>query len=52
MNANNIKSDVSKAHKFNICIPLDLEYGVNVSYGKFGDLLGVVKAITGKTPEK
>ncbi len=48
MNANNIKSDVSKAHKFNICIPLDLEDGVNVSYGKFGCLLNDVKAIHGK----
>lgn len=31
-------------------IPLDLDDGVKVNYGKFGDLLAEVKAITGKKP--
>lgn len=29
-------------------IPLDLDGGVKVNYGKFGDLLAEVKAVTGK----
>ena len=29
-------------------IPLDLDDGVKVNYGKFGDLLSDVKAIHGK----
>jgi len=33
-------------------ISLDLDDGVKVNYGKFGDLLVEVKAITGKAPEK
>ena len=32
-------------------ISLDLDDGVKVNYGKFGDLLADVKAITGKNPE-
>jgi len=32
-------------------IALDLDDGVKVNYGKFGDLLAEVKAVTGKTPE-
>lgn len=32
-------------------ISLDLDDGVKVNYGKFGDLLADVKAITGKAPE-
>jgi len=32
-------------------IKLDLDDGVKVNYGKFGDLLAEVKAITGKKPE-
>jgi hypothetical protein len=32
-------------------INLDLDDGVKVNYGKFGDLLAEVKAITGKKPE-
>ena len=32
-------------------ISLDLDDGVKVNYGKFGDLLRDVKAITGKNPE-
>jgi len=32
-------------------ITLDLDDGVKVNYGKFGDLLAEVKAVTGKKPE-
>ena len=32
-------------------IELDLDDGVKVNYGKFGDLLAEVKAVTGKKPE-
>jgi type II restriction/modification system DNA methylase subunit YeeA len=32
-------------------IPLDLDDGVKVNYGKFGSLLAEVKAVTGKKPE-
>ena len=32
-------------------ISLDLDDGVKVNYGKFGDLLAEVKAITGEAPE-
>ena len=32
-------------------IGLDLDDGVKVNYGKFGDLLAEVKAVHGKTPE-
>jgi len=32
-------------------IILDLDDGVKVNYGKFGDLLAEVKAITGKNPQ-
>lgn len=32
-------------------ITLDLDDGVKVNYGKFGDLLAEVKAITGRSPE-
>ncbi|MFT6905277.1 MAG: type II restriction/modification system DNA methylase subunit YeeA [Oleiphilaceae bacterium] len=32
-------------------IKLDLDDGVKVNYGKFGDLLAEVKAITGRAPE-
>ena len=31
-------------------ISLDLDDGLKVNYGKFGDLLAEVKAITGKNP--
>ena len=31
-------------------IHLDLDDGVKVNYGKFGDLLAEVKAVTGKKP--
>ncbi|MEQ3623372.1 MAG: BREX-1 system adenine-specific DNA-methyltransferase PglX [Marinobacter sp.] len=33
-------------------ITLDLDDGVKVNYGKFGDLLAEVKAITGRSPSK
>ena len=32
-------------------ISLDLDDGVKVNYGKFGDLLAEVKAVTGAAPE-
>jgi len=32
-------------------IGLDLDDGVNVNYGKFGDLLVEVKAVTGEKPK-
>ena len=32
-------------------ISLDLDDGVKVNYGKFGDLLAEVKAVTGESPE-
>jgi cell division septal protein FtsQ len=33
-------------------ITLDLDDGVKVNYGKFGDLLAEVKAVTGRAPSK
>jgi type II restriction/modification system DNA methylase subunit YeeA len=39
-------------HYADMQISLDLDDGVKVNYGKFGDLLSDVKAIHGKTPEK
>jgi len=33
-------------------ISLDLDDGVKVNYGRFGDLLAEVKAVTGKAPKK
>ena len=33
-------------------IKLDLDDGVKVNYGKFGDLLAEVKAVTGSKPEE
>ena len=38
-------------HYADMRISLDLDDGVKVNYGKFGDLLADVKAITGKKPE-
>ncbi|MDX7846638.1 BREX-1 system adenine-specific DNA-methyltransferase PglX [Aeromonas caviae] len=38
-------------HYADMRISLDLDDGVKVNYGKFGDLLADVKAITGSTPE-
>ncbi|HHX8373808.1 TPA: BREX-1 system adenine-specific DNA-methyltransferase PglX [Vibrio alginolyticus] len=38
-------------HYADMRISLDLDDGVKVNYGKFGDLLADVKAVTGKKPE-
>ncbi|MFO3997561.1 hypothetical protein AAHD78_24730, partial [Enterobacter hormaechei] len=38
-------------HYADMRISLDLDDGVKVNYGKFGDLLADVKAITGSAPE-
>ncbi|MBT3718099.1 MAG: SAM-dependent methyltransferase, partial [Gammaproteobacteria bacterium] len=38
-------------HYADMQIELDLDDGVKVNYGKFGDLLAEVKAVTGKKPE-
>ncbi|HGM9927497.1 TPA: BREX-1 system adenine-specific DNA-methyltransferase PglX [Providencia stuartii] len=38
-------------HYADMRISLDLDDGVKVNYGKFGDLLAEVKAITGSAPE-
>ena len=38
-------------HLADMRIALDLDDGVKVNYGKFGDLLAEVKAVHGKTPE-
>lgn len=38
-------------HFADMRIPLDLDDGVKVNYGKFGDLLAEVKTIHGKKPE-
>ena len=38
-------------HFADMRIPLDLDDGVKVNYGKFGDLLAEVKAIHGQKPE-
>ena len=38
-------------HYADMRIPLDLDDGVKVNYGKFGDLLADVKAIHGQKPE-
>ncbi|RBM51936.1 BREX-1 system adenine-specific DNA-methyltransferase PglX [Vibrio tarriae] len=38
-------------HYADMRISLDLDEGVKVNYGKFGDLLADVKAITGSAPE-
>ena len=40
--------NLSPQHSANIRIKLDLDDGVKVDYGKFGDLLAEVKAVTGK----
>ena len=43
--------DEKLKHFADMRIPLDLDDGVKVNYGKFGDLLAEVKAIHGKKPE-
>ncbi len=44
--------DEKLRHHADQCIKLDLDDGVKVNYGKFGDLLAEVKAVTGKKPEE
>ncbi|MDT0636383.1 BREX-1 system adenine-specific DNA-methyltransferase PglX [Spectribacter hydrogenoxidans] len=43
--------DESLRHYADQRITLDLDDGVKVNYGKFGDLLAEVKAVTGKNPK-
>lgn len=38
-------------HYADMRISIDLDDGVKVNYGKFGDLLADVKTITGNAPE-
>jgi len=46
------KFDEKLKHYADQRIELDLDDGVKVNYGKFGDLLAEVKAITGNKPEE
>lgn len=39
-------------HYADMRITIDLDDGVKVNYGKFGDLLADVKAITGSAPQE
>ena len=41
--------DEKLRHYADMRISLDLDDGVKVNYGKFGDLLAEVKAVTGKS---
>ncbi|MEA1990900.1 MAG: hypothetical protein U9N58_01695 [Thermodesulfobacteriota bacterium] len=43
--------DEKLRHHANQRISLDLDDGVKVNYGKFGDLLAEVKAVIGKKTE-
>ncbi len=43
-----LKFDEKLRHFADMKITLDLDDGVKVNYGKFGDLLAEVKAVTGK----
>lgn len=45
------KYDEKLRHYADQRISLDLDDGVKVNYGKFGDLLAEVKAVTGKNPK-
>ncbi|RDL29032.1 BREX-1 system adenine-specific DNA-methyltransferase PglX [Photobacterium damselae] len=47
-----VKFDEELKHLAEMKISIDLDDGVKVNYGKFGNLLADVKAIHGKTPEK
>lgn len=47
-----VKFDEELKHLAEMKITLDLDDGVKVNYGKFGNLLSDVKAIHGKVPEK
>jgi hypothetical protein len=46
-----VKFDEKLRHYADLRIKLDLDDGVKVNYGKFGNLLAEVKAVTGKTEE-
>ena len=46
-----IEFDEKLRHEANKRISLDLDDGVKVNYGKFGELLAEVKAVHGKKPE-
>jgi len=41
----------NEQHYADLRIKLDLDDGVKVNYGKFGNLLAEVKAVTGKKPD-
>ena len=43
-----VSFDEKLRHYADLKISLDLDDGVKVNYGKFGDLLAEVKAVTGK----
>lgn len=45
------QSNMKNSITLNIRIQLDLDDGVKVNYGKFGDLLAEVKAVTGGAEE-
>ncbi len=47
-----VKFDEELKHLAEMKITLDLDDGVKVNYGKFGNLLSDVKAIHGKAPDK
>lgn len=47
-----VKFDEELKHLAEMKISIDLDDGVKVNYGKFGNLLADVKAIHGKVPEK
>ena len=47
-----ITFDEELQHYANQRIKLDLDDGVKVNYGKFGNLLAEVKSVTGKKPKK
>ncbi|WP_104040814.1 BREX-1 system adenine-specific DNA-methyltransferase PglX [Vibrio hyugaensis] len=47
-----VKFDEELKHLAEMKISIDLDDGVKVNYGKFGNLLSDVKAIHGKVPEK
>ena len=47
-----ITFDEELQHYANQRIKLDLDDGVKVNYGKFGNLLAEVKSVTGKKPQK
>ncbi len=46
-----LRFDEKLRHYADQRIALDLDDGVKVNYGKFGDLLAEVKAVTGRSPE-